>query len=72
MQTAVEGIVKGNTVIVRNDLRRFDGRRVRVTLLDAKKRSHKALEGLFGLWKNHDNSVSVGETVRNLRKGRRF
>lgn len=36
MQTAVEGIVKGNVVVVRNGLRRFDGRGVRVTLLDAK------------------------------------
>ncbi len=30
-----------------------------------------ALE-LAGLWKNHENELSVDETVREMRKGRRF
>lgn len=28
--------------------------------------------GLAGLWKNHENELSVEETVRNMRKGRSF
>lgn len=31
-----------------------------------------AVEEAFGLWKNHDNSISVDEYVRNQRKGRQF
>ena len=31
-----------------------------------------AAMGLAGLWKNHDNELSVEETVRNMRKGRNF
>ena len=30
-----------------------------------------ALE-LAGLWKNHEDELSVEETVRNMRRGRRF
>lgn len=26
----------------------------------------------FGLWKDHDNSLSVDETVRRMRAGRKF
>ena len=32
----------------------------------------KALRAVQDLWKNHDNSVSVDEYVRNMRKGRQF
>ena len=32
----------------------------------------KALEEVQELWKNHDNSMSVDEYVRNMRKGRQF
>lgn len=32
----------------------------------------RALEEVQGLWKNHDNSMSVDEYVRNMRKGRKF
>ena len=28
--------------------------------------------GLAGLWKDHENDLSVEETVRNMRKGRVF
>lgn len=31
-----------------------------------------AVDEAFGLWKDHDDSVSVDEYVRNLRKGRQF
>ena len=29
-----------------------------------------AARGLAGLWKNHNNELSVEETIRDLRKGR--
>ncbi len=32
----------------------------------------RALEEIQGLWENHDNSMSVDEYVRNMRKGRQF
>lgn len=32
----------------------------------------RALEDVQGLWKNHDNSISVDDYVRNMRKGRQF
>ena len=32
----------------------------------------KALEEVQELWKNHDNSMSVDEYVRNMCKGRQF
>lgn len=32
----------------------------------------KALEEIQDSWAEHDNSVSVDECVRNLRKGRQF
>ena len=31
-----------------------------------------AVDEAFGLWKKHDNSVSVDEYIRNIRKGRQF
>ena len=31
-----------------------------------------AVNEAFGLWKNHDNSISVDDYVRNMRKGRQF
>ena len=31
-----------------------------------------AVNAAFGLWSNHDNSLSVDETVRQMRKGRHF
>ena len=31
-----------------------------------------AVDEAFGLWKNHDNSISVDDYIRNMRKGRQF
>lgn len=32
----------------------------------------KALEDVQDIWADHDNSISVDEYVRNMRKGRKF
>lgn len=65
---------------------RFEGRRVIITILDSKIdevyeaeqletekkiRRNAALE-LAGLWKSHDNTVSVDKIVRGLRRRRQF
>lgn len=31
-----------------------------------------AINDAFGLWKDHDNNISVDETVRQMRRGRHF
>lgn len=37
-----------------------------------KEAAAKTLDELCGMWKEHDNSMTVDEYVRNLRKGRKF
>lgn len=32
----------------------------------------EAVDELYGLWAKHDNTISVDETVRTMRKGRTF
>ena len=41
-------------------------------LKDMQKIYDSAVDEAFGLWKNHDNTISVDEYVRNMRKGRQF
>ena len=41
-------------------------------LKEVQKLYDSATDEAFGLWKNHDNSISVDEYVRNMRKGRKF
>lgn len=40
--------------------------------VDAENNYDDAINEAFGMWKNHDNSMSVDEYVRNMRKGRKF
>lgn len=40
--------------------------------VDAEKNYDDAINESFGMWKNHDHSMSVDEYVRNMRKGRKF
>lgn len=84
MMVAVNGYIDNNKVIVNEDIADWQGRNVVVTVLDSlwqrpsldsltsdDSRRQAALE-LAGLWKDHDNELSVEETVRNMRRGRRF
>ena len=41
-------------------------------LKDVQSSYDSAVNEAFGLWKNHDNSISVDDYVRNMRKGRQF
>ncbi len=86
MLTALNGYIDGNKVIVNENISGWQGRNVIVTILDSsrvvpsdndkdkekqKKRVEAAMQ-LSGLWADHDNSVSVEDMVRNMRKGRQF
>jgi len=39
---------------------------------DSSSSTESVKDEIFGLWKNHDNRLSVDETVREMRKGRKF
>jgi len=57
------------------DLLRVMGSQQTLDKTTGKKTDEKmraAALGLAGLWKNHDNEMSVEETLRDMRKGRRF
>ena len=83
---AVNGFINDNTVITDENILRFEGRRVIITILDSKidevyeaeqleaekKIRRNAALGLAGLWKSHDNTVSVDKIVRGLRRRRQF
>lgn len=83
MLTAVNGYIDDNRVIVDENIADWQGRNVIVTILDSVSHhvantiqsdasGRAAAMELAGLWKDHDNELSVEETVRNMRKGRRF
>ncbi|MBR3305988.1 MAG: hypothetical protein IKI75_01880 [Lachnospiraceae bacterium] len=85
MLTAFTGYINDNRIVVDEDIADLQGRTVVVTVLNTvwsnesvqddirreEARKSAALK-LSGLWKNHENGMSVEEQVRNLRKGRRF
>lgn len=84
MLAAVNGYIDGDKVIVDENIANWHGRNVVVTILDSlcsqssmvgktsdnERRKAAAME-LAGLWKDHDE-LSVEDTVRNMRRGRRF
>ena len=49
-----------------------DKKSTKQTLTDTQANYDFAIDEAFGLWKNHDNSISVDDYVRNIRKGRQF
>lgn len=86
MEMTVNGYIDNNQVVVDRSINEWQGRKVIVTILDSlwsdqaamtedktdnNKRRAAAME-LAGLWKDHENELSVDETVRNMRRGRRF
>ena len=85
MLAAVNGYIDGNKVVVNESIANWQGRDVIVTILDSK-RNHQmavnsvndkekrtvAAKAIAGLWKNHGNHISVEDTVRNMRRARRF
>lgn len=86
MLAAVNGYIDGNRIVIDETISEWQGRNVVVTILDsnwerrtsvaqtggdAEKRRTAAVK-LAGLWKDQEDSLSVEETVRNMRKGRSF
>ena len=86
MLVAVNGYIEGNRVIVEENLADWQGREVIVTILNKTRdertvsvkktaedeRKNAAIMEIFGLWKDHDDNLSVEEMVRNMRRGRCF
>ena len=81
---AVNGYYDGNVCVIKEKVsvqpqeviitflnKPFEKSNKRQTAAEEKK-FDAAIEDAFGMWKNHDNSVSVDEYVRNMRKGRQF
>ncbi|MBQ4512280.1 MAG: hypothetical protein II969_04755 [Anaerolineaceae bacterium] len=81
---ALKGYIDNNTIVVDENIDVYEGCNVIITVLDpiedepmllqyrySNDESIKAAEGLSGIWSDYD-SVSVEETVRNMRKGRHF
>ena len=78
---AVNGYYDGNVCLVEEKVSKKP-QKVIITFLDdfAQKKENsssqeeklQALREIQNSWKNHDNSVSVDEYIRNMRKGRKF
>lgn len=82
--TVIDGYIDANKVVVNENIAAWEGRKVVVTILDSTWNQNSsysetseadkkaaALE-ISGLWKDHENEMSVNETVRSMRKGRCF
>ena len=80
---AISGYIDNNAVVVNENISSYEGRTVIVTILDGLKDSHPALHTvvekqreaarqLAGLWKSHDNQLTVEEEVRAIRRGRKL
>ena len=70
----MEKLPRRNQQIVLDLLRVMDSQSAidKTTEKNTDEKMRSAALGLAGLWKNHDNELSVEETVRNMRKGRHF
>ena len=70
----MEKLPRRNQQIVLDLLKVMDSQSVldKTTGKNPDDKMRTAALGLAGLWKNHENELSVDETVRNMRKGRSF
>ncbi len=80
---ALSGYIKENTIVTSESLDIYDGHDVIITILDrlkekkitksiSEERKRKAAMSLAGLWIDHDDNMSVEDTVRSLRRVRSF
>ena len=80
---ALSGRVVGNSIVVKENIARYEGCDVVITILDriadqnsaeASKRAtmEASARELAGLWKTHNNAMSVEDAVRAMRRGRQF
>ena len=80
---ALSGYVNEDVIVTDENISSFNGRKVVITILDIERDAQlesvssienkkNAARNLAGMWKDHNNEVTVEETVRSLRKGRNF
>ncbi len=81
---ALSGHIDNNSIVVNGNLSMYEGCDVIVTILDggqmkncegtskSDEKRKEAARSLAGLWSSHENTVSVDEEVRMLRRGRQF
>lgn len=73
MLAAVRGIVQGNTVVVNDDIREYDGTEVIVTLLDyPKKRAEKAPVDWDSFAIPSERGKNVDEYMKEMRENDRL
>jgi prevent-host-death family protein len=64
----IDHVVGGQEVTIT-----FRGKELaKIVPLEKKKKVVESEESIFGMWKDHKESKSVEDTVRELRKGRTF
>jgi len=61
----IETVKRGEEVVIT-----FRGKPCAKLVPFAEKKNNDSEHGLFGMWKDHEQSQNVGEYVRDLRKGR--
>ena len=79
------GLINGNSIRTQENLQAYEGCRVIITILDDSVESfNQSLYGvsdtkrkaaareLAGMWATHDNTDTVDDMVRDLRRGRCF
>ena len=80
---ALSGYVNEDMIVTDENISSFNGRKVLITILDTEidaqlesdasiENKKDAARNLAGMWSDHNNEVTVEETVRSLRKGRSF
>ena len=78
---AVSGYVDDSKIVINENIGQFNGHDVVITILDTVRENHavsnttlehkkSVARELAGLWKDHDNTMMVDETVREMRRGR--
>ncbi len=73
MLAAVKGVIKGNTVIIKDeDMREYDGAEVIVTLLDYPERKERPLVDWDSFVMPSERGQNVDEYIRELRGNDRF
>ena len=81
---ALSGHIDNNSIVVNGNLSIYEGCDVIVTILDGgqmkksedssryDEKRKEAARSLSGLWRSHENTVSVDDGIRKLRGGRQF
>lgn len=72
MLTAVRGVIRGNTVVVEDDMRKYDGAEVVVTVLDSPPRVKRAAVDWDSFVLPSERGKNVDEYMREMRENDRI